>query len=218
MLGGRWKPLHYFLKNSAYADVTASCGAAQTTTNDAGNITTGAMLCYLRNDLAQPFNGHVVVRVINFVSGEVLNTTAGSAALAGGGGTTAFFCPLGSFRLENSQPSGCSTFIEFFNATNCGSTGGEHCVLEVGVYAVDGTTMAHSTMPLGNPEYMHLPKAKLSLQVLTDPSDGTLTVQVSSSATALYVWLSTAAQGRFSDNAFTVLAGDAVTVVSTLFR
>eukprot|EP00041_Stephanoeca_diplocostata_P026329 m.707884 g.707884 ORF g.707884 m.707884 type:complete len:298 (+) comp22937_c1_seq4:166-1059(+) len=212
VIGGRWKPLHYFLKNSAYADVTASCGAARSTTNDAGNVTTGTMLCYLRNDLAKPFQGQVVVRAVNFVTGTVVNSTAGTATLAAGGGSTAFFCPSGPFLLQQGQPDGCSTFAEFFNATKCGPAGGEHCVLEVGVYNSDGTTMAQSTMPLGNPEFMKLPIAKLTLEVLTDAKDGTIRVQVSSSATALYVWLSTKAQGRFSDNAFTVLAGGTVIV------
>ena len=49
MIGGRWKPLHHMMQQSAYADVTASCGRASVTMMDAEDEATGPALCYVRN-------------------------------------------------------------------------------------------------------------------------------------------------------------------------
>jgi len=49
--GGRWKPLHYILRRSAFADVIATCSASG--------------LCYVKNDRHTSFAGNVLVESIN---------------------------------------------------------------------------------------------------------------------------------------------------------
>ena len=36
VVGGRWKPLHHMMEQSAYADVTAACGKSSVTMMDTG--------------------------------------------------------------------------------------------------------------------------------------------------------------------------------------
>merc|ERR1712167_489167 len=61
VLGGRWKPLHYWYKAFIYADVMATCGNAK-----------DGLLCYVKNDSPRRFTGDVDVSVVTFSSG---NTT-----------------------------------------------------------------------------------------------------------------------------------------------
>ena len=52
-MGGRWKPLHYWLKNTAFADVMVACGSD-------GN-------CFFKNDLpGLTFDGVVTVEALSF--------------------------------------------------------------------------------------------------------------------------------------------------------
>jgi len=46
VIGGRWKPLHHFMAEAAYTDVTASCGVEKVTMGDAEcDAEGGPVLC-----------------------------------------------------------------------------------------------------------------------------------------------------------------------------
>ena len=80
VVGGRWKPLHYFYRRSLLADVMAACGAA------------GADNCYVKNDAAgERFDGTVVVRALAFTTGAVRTLATVDVALAEGAGTSTRF-------------------------------------------------------------------------------------------------------------------------------
>lgn len=57
VIGGRWKPLHYLLARSTFADLLSVCGS------DA--------MCYARNDAPSPFHGTVTIELLHFGSGKV---------------------------------------------------------------------------------------------------------------------------------------------------
>lgn len=78
VLGGRWKPLHYFLSNSLFRDVIATCGT------DAK--------CYVKNDGVVAFTGIVTFDAVNLSSGKVTNVLVQKVALAAGAGTINWFC------------------------------------------------------------------------------------------------------------------------------
>ena len=66
---------------------------------------------------------------------------------------------------------------------------------------------------LAPPAALALPPAAVSATVAkTANADGTVDVTLKANATALYVTLTTAAQGRFTDNAFAVTAAAAQVV------
>ena len=55
VIGGRWKPLHHFYRQSIFTDVTVACG--------------GDGLCYVKNDIARKFLGLLTIKAIAFATG-----------------------------------------------------------------------------------------------------------------------------------------------------
>eukprot|EP00980_Cylindrotheca_fusiformis_P005569 scaffold1183_cov114-Cylindrotheca_fusiformis.AAC.2 len=83
VLGGRWKPLHYFYRQSTFADILATCG--------------GTGVGYIRNDAPYDFRGNVVIHVIDMESGEVSPERVVHSNIhlpAGPGSLQVFECPI----------------------------------------------------------------------------------------------------------------------------
>ena len=78
VVGGRWKPLHYELKRSTFADHLSTC-------NDAG-------ACFVRNDAPFAFEGDVSVRLINMLTAKSTQLMSQSLSLVAGAGTTSWYC------------------------------------------------------------------------------------------------------------------------------
>ena len=77
VLGGRWKPLHYWYKRFLYGDVLATCGAGG---------------CYVRNDRGGvPFDGTVVVEALDLASGTLSPVQTERADLGPGPAAIHFF-------------------------------------------------------------------------------------------------------------------------------
>eukprot|EP00117_Sycon_ciliatum_P046191 scpid34575/ scgid33108/ Beta-mannosidase; Lysosomal beta A mannosidase; Mannanase len=74
VIGGRWKPLHYFYRQSIFTDVTVACG--------------GDGLCYVKNDIAKAFSGTVVISAIAFANAQVTTLESKTLSLATGPGVT----------------------------------------------------------------------------------------------------------------------------------
>jgi hypothetical protein len=70
-------------------------------------------------------------------------------------------------------------------------------------------TVSNNVLPLVKPSELQLPHATVS-HTVSSAAAGSHSVGLSlkSTATALFVWLSTAEHGRFSDNAFLLLPGE----------
>jgi hypothetical protein len=173
--GGRWKPLHYFYKSSLMTDVMATCG-------DLANSHNGTGACYLSNHrAAAPFAGTVTLTAFDhFGSGAGVVISKQSYALPEGPGAVEWFpaeLPPASQR----------------NTTSVMST----------VHDVTGAVLSEHMVLLLYPMHLRVPPARLAFQIADAPNDdGTIDIAVSSDAVALWVTLTTRAQGRFSDNAF----------------
>jgi hypothetical protein len=77
VIGGRWKPLHYWYKQSIFADVMATCGSG-------GN-------CYVINDATTPFAGTVTIATVDLTSGKPTVIKSFPVNLAAGAGTIEYF-------------------------------------------------------------------------------------------------------------------------------
>ena len=113
----------------------------------------------------------------------------------------------------------CATFEQLFAAANC-THGGSDCILRVQVvptakFEASGTAkyvaLADNLIPLAAPSEFSLPAATVSIvNVSVVAGSGTdtakITLHCESEGVALYVWLSTLAHGRFSDNGFMMVA------------
>ena len=81
--GGRWKPLHYALRSSTFADQMSTC-------NDAG-------ACIVKNDSPFPFVGKASVRLLNVMTGASSSMmTEHSLSMAAGAGVDAWYCGTGT--------------------------------------------------------------------------------------------------------------------------
>eukprot|EP00041_Stephanoeca_diplocostata_P030471 m.923001 g.923001 ORF g.923001 m.923001 type:complete len:903 (-) comp23763_c0_seq5:340-3048(-) len=172
--GGRWKPMHYFFKRSLFADVMATCGYV-----GRGEATTS---CYVRNDRAsEPFTGTVVLRTY---------------ALAG----------AGEGNVWHSQPvdilPGPST-MQWFTPPNNTLPNGTHTVLIATVTDAHGAVVSEHMVQLAPPSAIVPPATTLTTTIATTANpDGSIDIDVASDKPALFVTLTTLAQGRFSDNCF----------------
>jgi hypothetical protein len=94
----------------------------------------------------------------------------------------------------------------------CNTIGG-NCVLLIDVYSGSnsgnrGRLESWSTLPFQPPKHMTLAPASVSLSLGQPAADGSrVAITLASNATALYVVLTTAAQGRFSDNSLLLEGG-----------
>ncbi|KAL3940829.1 MAG: hypothetical protein SGBAC_004699 [Bacillariaceae sp.] len=84
VVGGRWKPLHYFYRQSIFADVMATCN--------------GEGVGYIRNDAAGiGFDGSVVIHVVSLANGELSEAQMDHKNItlsAGPGALQIFDCPM----------------------------------------------------------------------------------------------------------------------------
>merc|ERR1712070_957564 len=91
------------------------------------------------------------------------------------------------------------------------NTLGEKAMLNVIVTDSDGSIVCDNPVAFAAPKNMTLPKATVTAVVADSAnSDGSVDIHLTSDAFALYVTLTTLAQGRFDDNAFVMLPGQKV--------
>ena len=132
--------------------------------------------CYVKNDrAAAPFAGHVVVQALDLATGGLSALQTEAVDLDAGPATIAFF----------DLPRSVEATREILLIT---------CV------DADGTTVATNEAYFATPGALVLPEAEVTA-VVGDGGD----VVLATNATALFVTLTTLANGRFEDNSFTLL-------------
>lgn len=200
VLGGRWRPLHYLFASAIFVDVLVACGADG--------------WCYVRNDGVAPWSGTVLAHVLEFATGRQTPIGVGiDVSLAGGAGQLQRFCLGGGtppFDSDDTE-AGCAALQSVVDATvpGCASaTGLVSCALELGA---GSAVVPPNLFLLAAPSNLVLPRATLRLSV--GPGQGwPAAVTATSDALALFVVLTTAAAGRFADNAFTLYPGVSRTI------
>ena len=187
VIGGRWKPLHHLMAAHLYRDVLAVCG-------DAG-------VCYVRNDGAlAPFSGTVAASLTRFATSEAVPLKAVPVALPRGAFALQYFC-LGA----GTPAAGCEGVADVLSRAGCAPGA---CALTLAVDDAAGAQVDLNFQLLAAPAQLVLPRANVSVAVgPARPEDGAVRVDVAADAFALYVWLSTLAQGRFEENFFPMPAG-----------
>jgi beta-mannosidase len=195
VVGGRWKTLHYFYARALYRDHFASCGADGR--------------CFVRNDdPLRPWTGTLTTSFLHVTTGAVTVWNTSAVALPRGAAATAWSC-LGS----GSPFQSCQPVPAVLSAAGCAPSGAD-CVLLLSATNATGATVVDWWQLLTVPSNMTLDaSAAVTATIAAAPApDGTLPITVTADATAIFVTLTTLAQGRFSDNAFHVPKGASVTV------
>jgi hypothetical protein len=215
------------MRQSAFADVLAGCGSANLNMGDASTNATGKTFCFVRNDSPIAFEGSVAVEFVEFAGAASIALATIPVRVPAGGGAMQFFCPTGKKAVDDGSTLSCPTFEELFAATPACAQGGSACIMHVTVTAsataaeaaaaaTTARTLSDATLPLAVPGTFVLPQATITatlsggaISIDGDASGVAVAISVESksSGLALYVWLSTLAQGRFSDNGFMMKPG-----------
>lgn len=141
--------------------------------------------CFVKNDSPMEFNGNVTITSYKFATGESTVLAKKTVSLAAGPGVT-----------------------HWFNVTFPEDLTQEIITAVVSKYKDSGETeiWSDNLIPLTAPAKMDLPKADVKFTVATAvATDGSVDITVTTDKVALYVTLTTLADGRFSDNAFLLL-------------
>lgn len=198
VVGGRWKILHHWVASILYRDVFFTCGADGR--------------CLVRNDnAAAGVTGSAVARLLHIKNSSShadppVTVSVNPVSLGVGFGAVQTFCLGGG-----NTSAGCETISSVLQRFGCAVTG-DDCILLLEVDATDGSVAAVSWELLAVPGALapNLPPAIVSATVSSTPNaDNSVNVTLTSTSgsTALFVTLTTLAQGRFSENAVIIPGG-----------
>lgn len=140
--------------------------------------------CYLQNHGISSFKGTCEIDALEYMSGRTQAIWNWDGELPAGPGTTFFF------KADLSQLDAKAHML----LMSCKDDA--------------ATAVFSNEVPLTAPQYMTLPAATVEAKVASKNNlDGSVDITLTTDNTALYVVLTTLAQGRFSDNAFALRPG-----------
>lgn len=143
--------------------------------------------CYVKNDSPWAFTGTVIINAIDLASGNSSILHSAELDMAAGPGRTSFF---------DIPPVNAKTTI-----------------LTSTILNAQGNTVSANIIPLLPPKDLSLAPASVSATVGDSVNpDGSIDVDLATDRPALYVTLTTAAQGRFSSNVLLLLPADGAQV------
>ena len=180
--GGRWKPMHNWFERHLFADVMAACGRPYRSQKFA---------CYVSNARPDaPFAGALALTTVDLATGAEAPWETFDVAVAAGPAALAWLQP-------NATLPNATTTLLVARLTD----------------AATGRVFDDHVVHLTAPANLAVRRAALAAALAPQPNaDGSVDVAVTTDAAALFVTLTAAAAGRFSDNAFLLLPGAPRTV------
>ena len=195
--GGRWKPLHYWFESTLFKDAFVACGKFG--------------MCYVRND--SPFQeiqgGHILLELLSVATGKRRGKQmTKQVSLPVGPGAVSWFCAAEWGKMPN-----CPLWSQVLAGEGCAGDGSD-CILNITLVDSSGRNLVSNPSLLAAPVVMlpKLPPVSIKATVVSPfPAPGhsnlPIRVIVTATAPAMFVTLSTLAQGRFSRNAFFMKGG-----------
>eukprot|EP01126_Amoeba_proteus_P030934 TRINITY_DN3046_c0_g2_i4.p1 TRINITY_DN3046_c0_g2~~TRINITY_DN3046_c0_g2_i4.p1 ORF type:complete len:906 (+),score=164.89 TRINITY_DN3046_c0_g2_i4:153-2870(+) len=185
VVGGRWKPIHHWLSESLFRDITSTCSASN------------PPRCNLNNDSPFPISGKVEVTIVRFSDGASTTLHSADVSLDAGARRSVWFCAA-----ENSGGTeDCLSWASVLKKGRCG--GADECFLKTSFLpatVASDTDLYTNFVLLTTLNKLKLPKVDLKWTV--DPSSGNVTLINGGEGVVLFVTLTTQAQGRFLPNVF----------------
>jgi len=192
VVGGRWKPLHYWLRSHLFSTYFSACDASGT--------------CVVRNDnpLAT-LQAQLTVTAISTLTGTPIANLSGPTlvSLPRGAGALAWGCMDGKL-----SPPLCTPPTEVLSDVGCAANGTDCAILTLLRDAASGKVLAQNLQFWTVPSSLKLSKGvTINADFGQQAPDGSVPVTLSvNGGAAVLVLLSSAAQGRWSDNALQLLA------------
>ena len=204
VVGGRWKPLQHALAAHLYRDVISACGIDGS--------------CFLRNDDAlNAFSGEVALSFLHVSTSAVTPVRAPIAvSVPRGAAAFAYFC----LSATGDPVAGtCASVASALTAAGCAADGSDCILLANTTSTAAGGASVDENWQLQAPPFAlkaALPRARVTATVVGGPSaDGSVPIDIATDAAALFVTLTSLAQGRFEPN-FIVMPGAGVQRVAFL--
>lgn len=195
--GGRWKPLQYFMRRFLYRDHLIAASA-------------DARVLVRSDDAFAPTAAAAALSLLHVATGAVSRLGSGPVALPRGAAATAWLCADGAPAAARV----CPAWAALLPAAGCAADGSDCVLLLELTPAAGGAPLAENFELLAPLWRVQLPPAAVAAAVGAPAADGSVPITLSASATALFVHLTTLAQGRFSDNSMLLRPGN--TTVSFL--
>ena len=154
-------------------------------------------LCYLKNDAPTPFDGEVTVTSHEFATGVGTQLHHERLQLGAGPGVIHWF--------EVLLPADATKHILTATVTSSSSV---HTSAHGSVHASNPNepgVLSSNLIPLTAPAHMELAKATVKWSCCGSHPDGPVEITLHSDQLAVFVTLTTLANGRFSDNALLLL-------------
>ena len=213
MLGGRWKPLHYEMRRSLYTNVLVTCGADLD--HGGSGKSSKAHVCYALNDGIDAFAGHAVIAALPLAAAAAAATPATNA----GGPTPA---PQ-VMNLTMAAGPGVRQWFTIPDATWELGLAGTHVLVVKVTDAASKVVVHNHVILLTTPKELSMAKATVKFDIQANNNTNaaaagslhagrSVPIIVTSDEVALFVTLTTLAQGRFSDNSFAVTPSTPVTI------
>ena len=160
---------------------------------------------FVRSDDAfAPFEGTASLSVLHLASGAASPLSSFAVSLPRGGGASTWSCANTSAHVT--QPP-CTPWSALLPTVGCAADGSD-CMLQLALTRADGSLAADNFELFTEPYRLALPQATVSASVGSPNANGTVPITITTSATALFVTLTTLASGRFSDNGLILAPGD----------
>lgn len=191
VVGGRWRPLHHLLARSLLRNVFLACGPDGR--------------CLVRNDHPlEPFNGSATFALLRTLTGApAAPPLVAPVDLPRGPAAVLWLCITGGDPLS---PEGCNPLAPWLAAQGCADNGTDCVIAMTASSAASPAPAVESTAPLSIPGSIALPTADVALVTAAAAgapnADGSINVTITTAASAMWIHLTTEAQGRFSDSAF----------------
>lgn len=194
--GGRWKPLHYALEKVLFRDVIIACSSSAA--------------CYVRNDAPLTgASGNVTLQAISIENGAPVGPPLATVPVAlapGGSGASsvAWFC----INAADAPSIGCNSRADILTAVGCAGNGSDCAVVATLRDETSAAVIAQNVLFQAPPSDLLLARGvTVTTAVGAQNADGSVPVTVTvTGGAALHVLLSTLAQGRFTENAWPLLA------------
>ena len=196
--GGRWKPLQYFMRRFLYRN------------HFIGASKDGRILLRSDDAFAATPGATASLRLLHLADGRVSAGASWPVSLPRGAGATAWACADGG-GAGAAAAGACTPWAALLPPLGCAPAGSD-CIALLELRGADGALLAENFELLAAPFALAFPPAAtVTAAVAAAPAaDGSVAVTLTASATALFVTLTTQAQGRFSDNALLLPPGDTV--------
>lgn len=165
---------------------------------------------FFRNDDAfSPLVGTATLSFLNIGTGQTTLVSSYPVNLAQGAAVSSWACANASVNVITTA---CPGWPSLLSANNC-ATDGSDCIALLAIHNSAGDVIVDNFELLTDPFAMTLPAANVTFSIGATSPDGTVPITLSTDKTALFVTMTTLAQGRFSDNAI-FMSPEQPTIVS----